>query len=116
MLRIIPFFSAYLLYQIYAGRYIITLNPKLAETYGNRCNTQVEKKNFDKGLCDCNRALALNSRFAEACVIGGAARYFKGDFDAVLADFNRAIEIRPGYATSCYNRGSILYERKEQQR
>jgi tetratricopeptide (TPR) repeat protein len=59
------------------------------------------------GIAQCDRAIQLNPKFAEAYCNRGVAKAKKGDLDGALIDCDRAIELNPKLAGAYSSRGSI---------
>jgi membrane associated rhomboid family serine protease/Flp pilus assembly protein TadD len=62
---------------------------------------------LDATIAQCDRAIQLNPKFAEAYCNRGVAKAKKGDLDGALIDCDRAIELNPKLAGAYSSRGSI---------
>jgi tetratricopeptide (TPR) repeat protein len=83
----------------------ITLNPKDANYYNNRCKAYNDKGANDPALVDCNEAIRLDPEYAPAYNNRGIAYRDKGDLDHAIADYTEAITLNPNDAFAHYNRG-----------
>ena len=54
-----------------------------------------EKGDLDKALADFNKAIELDSAYAQAYNNRGAAYLAKGDNNKAIADFKKALELDP---------------------
>jgi len=72
------------------------------------------KEQWDKVIAEFNKAIEINSRFAEAYNNRGIAYFGKGQEDRALSDFKKAIEINPRLAMAYSNRG-LMYLGKGQE-
>ena len=76
-----------------------------AAGYSNRCWAYSDKGNPDRAITDCNDAIRLNAKLANAYLNRGKAYGDKGDFDRAIGDYDQAIELNPkssiGYNNLC---------------
>ena len=76
-----------------------------AAGYSNRCWAYSDKGDPDRAITDCNEAIRLDPKLANAHLNRGKAYSDKGDFDRAIADYNQAIELNPkssvGYNNLC---------------
>jgi tetratricopeptide (TPR) repeat protein len=68
---------------------------------------------LDQALADCNRAIQLSPKFAEAYNNRALIFKKKGYLDQALSDFNKAIELKPNFAIAYYNRANLYFLKKE---
>jgi tetratricopeptide (TPR) repeat protein/S1-C subfamily serine protease len=85
----------------------IALDPKSANTYGNRGFLKYEKLNDVPGaLADLNQAIALDPKSASTYHHRGILKHKKlNDVPGALADLNRAIALDPKSAKAYHDRG-----------
>lgn len=88
----------------YSGR-------ELGALFNIRCFELNRKKESDRAIADCSRAIALNANYASAFFNRGNAYEAKGQYDRAIEDFDQAIRLNPNYAKAFYNRG-VLWTRK----
>ncbi len=60
---------------------------------------------LDAALADCDRAIALDPRYANAYDSRGYVHVRMAKFADAIADFDRALAIEPKMATSLFGRG-----------
>src|SRR5262252_3082221 len=76
-----------------------------AVVYRNRCAAFNDKRDSERALADCNRAISIDSGYAAAYVERGYAWRYKRDFDRAVGDFSQAIRLEPrsaaGHAGRC---------------
>jgi lipoprotein NlpI len=76
-----------------------------AAGYSNRCWAYSDKGDPDRAITDCNDAVRLDPKLANAYLNRGKAYSDKGDFDRAIGDYNQAIELNPkssmGYNNLC---------------
>jgi len=63
----------------------------------------------DKALEYLNKAISLDSNYAEAYNNRGRAWGNKGNYDRAISDFNKAIELNTRYTDAHYNRGLVWH-------
>ena len=81
----------------------IELNPNNAGWYIDRALLHFLKEDFEAGLADCNRAVAMEpSRLAYQA--RGFIHYYRHDFANAAADLARVLEMQPGDANSAIHR------------
>ena len=69
----------------------------------------MHKGKYDKAFADCNQALALDPKHADAYIILGLAWGEKGDYDKAIADLNRALAIKPDHWSALNDLGVFLW-------
>jgi len=79
-------------------------NP-LADTYLDRGNAKLHKRDLDGAIADLTTAIELKPDYAEAYDYRGNAKLQKRDLDGAIADFTKAITIKPDYAEAYNSRG-----------
>jgi lipoprotein NlpI len=76
-----------------------------AAGYSNRCWAYSDKGDPDRAIADCDDAIRLDPKLADAYLNRGKAYSDKGDFDRAIADYDQAIELNPkssvGYNNLC---------------
>ncbi len=80
--------------------------------YNNRGIDYGEKGEYDLAIKDFEKALELNSKFAEAYNNLGNAYDDKGDFDKAIAAFNMAIKLKSDFVDAYVNRG-VAYGKRD---
>jgi lipoprotein NlpI len=66
-----------------------------AAAYSNRCWAYSDKGDPDRAIADCDDAIRLDPKLADAHLNRGKAYSDKGDFDRAIADYDQAIELNP---------------------
>jgi tetratricopeptide (TPR) repeat protein len=66
-----------------------------AAGYGNRCWAYSDKGDPDRAITDCNEAIRLDPKLANAYLNRGKAYSDKDDFDRAIADYDQAIKLNP---------------------
>jgi len=82
-----------------------------AMTYNNLGVAWKEAGDLERAIANYDRAIAVDSRFANAYNSRGAALGSKGDLVSALRDFDRAIELNPELGSAYENRGLVLQSR-----
>jgi lipoprotein NlpI len=77
--------------------------------YMNRGLAYCEKKQYDKGIEDFSKAIALKPDYGSAIANRAAAFEVIGAHDLAIEDFSRAIRLDPGNVNACNARG-LAYE------
>ena len=80
--------------------------------YNNRGIDYGEKGEYDLAIKDFEKALELNSKFAEAYNNLGNSYDDKGDFDKAIAAFNMAIKLKSDFVDAYVNRG-VAYGKRD---
>lgn len=84
---------------------------KLDNALSSRCWARtLMNVELDQALDDCNQALDLQAKNANALRVRAWLRLRRGELGKSLADFDRALKIRPDHAWSLYGRG-IVYRK-----
>jgi tetratricopeptide (TPR) repeat protein len=73
---------------------------------------KLKKQEWNAAIADLDRALKLNTEFAEAYNDRGRAKKEIGDVDGALADYDRALKVNPKYAPAYNNRAIIKMEKQ----
>jgi tetratricopeptide (TPR) repeat protein len=76
-----------------------------AAEYLNRAKAAVEMGNYDKAVADCDKALVIDPKSAEAFNVRGHAWACQSKFDRAIVDFDQALAINPKFAEAYNNRG-----------
>jgi len=66
-----------------------------AAGYSNRCWAYSDKGDPDRAIADCNEAIRLDPKLANAYLNRGKAYSDKDDFDRAIADYDQAIKLNP---------------------
>ena len=91
---------------------VIQLNPD-NHSYTLRGSAYNNTGEYDKAILDLNKAIELDSNYANAHVARGFAYNRKGEYDKAILDLNKAIELDPNHAIDYYSRGiAWLYLRE----
>ncbi len=75
--------------------------------------THLEKREYDKAISDCDKAISLDPKFARAYVVRADAESSAGDHDKAIADCDRALALNPRLAEAYMRRGSARLEKRE---
>jgi tetratricopeptide (TPR) repeat protein/transglutaminase-like putative cysteine protease len=68
---------------------------------------------FDQALAECNAALALDAKNADAFYYRGLAYSGKADTDRAIADYDEAIRLKPDFAAAYDDRGNAYDAKKD---
>src|ERR1035437_1968640 len=79
---------------------------RLAFTFSNRGAAYYERGEYDRAIQDCNQALKLNAKYADAFFNRGLSFQGKSQYDRAIQDYNQAIKFDPKYADALFNRGN----------
>ena len=60
---------------------------------------------LDAALSDCNEAIRLRPKYADALDSRGLTRLKLGQFDQAIADYDAALRLSPKMASALYGRG-----------
>jgi len=66
-----------------------------AAGYSNRCWAYSDRGDPDRAIADCNDAIRLDPKLANAYLNRGKAYSDMGDFDRAISDYDQAIELNP---------------------
>lgn len=88
-------------------------SPHKARPYINRGLAYQNKGNLEQALLDYNKAIEIDSNYAQAYNNRGLLYYAREDFTQAIADYSKAIEIKPNYAKAYYNRATAYAAIKE---
>jgi tetratricopeptide (TPR) repeat protein len=72
-----------------------------------------KEKKWDEAIAEYNKAIQLNSGYAEAYMRRGNAHSDKGEYDQAISDYTKAIDIDRDFAAAYCNR-AYTYEKKGQ--
>ncbi|MBU0606132.1 MAG: tetratricopeptide repeat protein [Candidatus Omnitrophica bacterium] len=86
-------------------------SPNKARPLNNRGKVYQDKGDIDQALSDYNKAIELNSEYADAYNNRGNAYTQKDNFDQALSDYNKAIELNPKYVDAYSNRGNAYTQK-----
>jgi tetratricopeptide (TPR) repeat protein len=79
----------------------------LAIAYANRAAAYNSKKQYDRAIADCTRAIELDPKYAAGYVNRGNGYARKKQYDRAIADFSQAIKLNPELWQYYYNRGKV---------
>jgi tetratricopeptide (TPR) repeat protein/predicted aspartyl protease len=88
----------------------------LGTALNRRCfNRALLGQDLTKALADCNKAVKLTPKGAQAPALDsrGLVQLRLGDYDKAIADYNASLQLRPGNATSLYGRGLAKLKKNE---
>ena len=71
------------------------------------------KDELDTVIENCNKAIALDSKDADAYYNRGNAYISKYDFDNAIQDYDKVIQLKPDYADAYNNRGGAYAQKGE---
>ena len=63
---------------------------------------------YDEALAAFDRAILINSSYAEPWYNRGAVHDLQGDYNSAIQDYNRAIEIKPSYQKALINKNNDI--------
>jgi tetratricopeptide (TPR) repeat protein len=96
---------------------IIERNPNDAVAYYNRGDAYSGAvATMDRAIADLDRAILLNSKYAEAYYRRGGDYGFKGDHDREIADYTQAIALSPKYVDAYHDRGYAYMDKGDRTR
>jgi tetratricopeptide (TPR) repeat protein len=78
----------------------------------NRAKLEIDNKNYDLAIENCNRALDLDEIFVEAYYHIGLAYIYKKKYDAAIENFQKAVNYNEKHVNS-WNSMGLAYEAKE---
>ena len=64
----------------------------------------MQKHDYDKAIADCDEALAINPRYADAYYSRGSAWHGKGDYDKAIDSYSQVLAINSRYAYAYLDR------------
>jgi tetratricopeptide (TPR) repeat protein len=79
--------------------------------YFNRGNLERLLQNYEVAIGYYDKAIELDSKFAEAFYKRGNIKYIMQNYDGAMEDYNEAIELNPKLAEAYHNRGLIRYNK-----
>lgn len=91
----------------------VRLNPKSADAYAVRAESNGSLKNYDLCIKDCERSLQIKPDNARAYNSRGLSYVYKGEYDKALIEINKALQIDPYYAGAFYSRGMAYNGKRE---
>lgn len=80
-----------------------------AISYYNRGTAYYENGEYDQAILCFDKAIKINTRFAEAYCNRGTAYKNKGEYDRAISDYNKALEINPSFAVAYCNRAVVFH-------
>jgi tetratricopeptide (TPR) repeat protein len=95
----------------------LKLEPRNLELLGLRAESYLQKGNLALSLVDCNKAMAIDSRFGKAYKIRGAIASKQNKFTAAVQDFQKAQEYHYQFTSGdCYEVGFAYQALKQYDR
>jgi tetratricopeptide (TPR) repeat protein len=86
-----------------AGASYHAINQTIRETiHLFKGTAYANKRMWDKGIVEFNKAIEINPRYAEAYVYRGLAYAYKSQYDQAISDYNEALEINPEFAEAYF--------------
>jgi tetratricopeptide (TPR) repeat protein len=86
----------------------LTLSPNEARLWSARCWTRaIAGTGLQLALKDCNRAIALSPKLAQAFHSRGLVYLRLKDLQQSLHDYNQAVRLWPGFSAALYGRGLV---------
>jgi len=85
----------------------------LFETYVERGEAYLEKKQYDEAIINFTDAIRLYPKYGIAYERRGVAYLWKYQYDKAIIDFTEAIRLDPKYADAYYWRGEVYRVRKQ---
>lgn len=79
---------------------IIRLNPDNSVALINRALEYTKRKDYQKTITDCSRAIEIDSDCLEGYSLRAIASYKLGEYTKAIADFRQAIRINPNHMSS----------------
>jgi tetratricopeptide (TPR) repeat protein len=73
----------------------------------------IVKKDYDRAIAECNRAIGLDPRRTEAYFLRGSAWERKNQLPRAIADLTEAIRLDPQHAPAYTNRGGVWLQLNE---
>jgi tetratricopeptide (TPR) repeat protein len=86
-------------------------NPDCWIGHNNLGKALYQKGQVDEAMAQCQRALEIDPKYAEAHSNLGMALFQKGQVDEAVAHYQKALEINPNDATTHYNFGNALFQK-----
>lgn len=83
--------------------------PAVHGAFSSRANFYSEKKQYDKALVDFNKAIELNSNYANSYMNRGNVYRNMGKHPEAIKDFNKALELDSENALTYLNRGNSYF-------
>jgi tetratricopeptide (TPR) repeat protein len=88
----------------------IRINPRYAEAYFNRGNTNSSLLRYADAIRDYSQAVDSNPAMVEAYLNRGIVLSRRADKTAALADFEKALSLNPRFALAYFDRGLLKEE------
>ena len=92
------------------GEMIIEESPSELESWEltNKAGSLCTLKMYKESIVYCEKALEINSKYADAWVIKGVALNYLSEYQEAILYFNRALEINPNNNEAWVNKGNSL--------
>jgi tetratricopeptide (TPR) repeat protein len=91
-------------------------NPNRARAYGNRCAALTYRKDYDRAIADCDKAIELDPKPARGYYVRCWVYLQKEDYDRGIADCDKAIELDPKFAKAYLDRCGNYWGKKDYDR
>jgi tetratricopeptide (TPR) repeat protein len=86
----------------------LNLDPQSALAHFNTANASYELKRYEEALASYDRALTIQSNFAEALSNRGNVLFDLKRYEEALASYDRALAIQPDFPEAHLGRGTVL--------
>lgn len=83
-----------------------TLFPQTAKDWVNKSLEKAKSKDYEGAISDCNKAISLDTNYADAYNNRGTARFLLGKYEEAIVDLDKAIVLDPQNKRAYYNRGN----------
>jgi hypothetical protein len=95
---------------------VMDKNPKCLAAYVNRSYMNIQYKNYDKVIADCDKGLAIDSTHYKLYINKGTAVRHVGMYEEAVKEFTTTIRINPQSYDSYLDRGIIYTDNLNQVR
>ena len=85
-------------------------------THHRIAKAETSWSHLDRALRECDAALKLEPRYADALIGRGIARLRLGQLDPAIADFDAALRLQPKFAWALQGKGLALRRKGESAR
>jgi len=96
--------------EITLWRQAVDFNPGNARAHNNLSYVLLQKGHVDEAIAQGQKALAIDSSFADIHNNLGNAFLRKGRIGDAMTEYRKALEIDPAYAGACYNLGNVFLQ------
>ena len=88
----------------------------LAAAFNNRCLALNNKKEHDRAIADCDRAIQLDPAYQNAFVNRGVTYYSMKNYERAIADYTEALRLDPRDAIAFNDRGNVWRSKGDEDR